>query len=170
MARTFQNPANKHEETIGASSSLAAFFLGLIYLAYKGLWIHVFIWLLVVVAPSTASGAPTFVLTLPLASIFYGLAIQQILAARYLQRGWLEVTTASADADDDLAAATSLLLATPDPMKPRPSLVSPTTAGPTKICPFCAEEVRAAAVKCKHCQSELPVNDAHRKNSSATHS
>ena len=29
-------------------------------------------------------------------------------------------------------------------------------AGPdVKICPFCAEEVRAAALKCKHCGSDL---------------
>ncbi|WKN20794.1 superinfection immunity protein [Azotobacter vinelandii] len=26
----------------------------------------------------------------------------------------------------------------------------------TKICPYCAEEVQFAAVKCKHCKSELP--------------
>ena len=27
----------------------------------------------------------------------------------------------------------------------------------TKKCPFCAEEVKLAAIKCKHCGSELPV-------------
>lgn len=26
-----------------------------------------------------------------------------------------------------------------------------------KICPFCAEQVMAAAIKCKHCGSELPA-------------
>lgn len=160
MARTFQNPANKHEETIGVSSSVAAFFFGLIYLAYKGLWAHVFIWLLVVVVPSAASGAPIFVLTLPLASIFYGLAIQQILAARYLRRGWIEVTTTSTDGGIDLAAATASILAAPDPMQPRPRPVQPSRSEDTKICPFCAEEVKAAAVKCKHCQSDLAGTNA----------
>lgn len=28
----------------------------------------------------------------------------------------------------------------------------------TKICPYCAEEVMAAAIKCKHCGSELVVS------------
>jgi hypothetical protein len=70
MARTFENPANRHQETIGGGSSLGVFFLGVIYLVYKGLWAHVFIWLLVVVAPNF-SGAPLVIFTLPLASIFW---------------------------------------------------------------------------------------------------
>ena len=30
-------------------------------------------------------------------------------------------------------------------------------ATPIKTCPFCAEKVLAAAIKCKHCGSELPA-------------
>ncbi|WP_332773270.1 superinfection immunity protein [Pseudomonas sp. ESBL1] len=29
------------------------------------------------------------------------------------------------------------------------------SAGEHKVCPFCAEQVKAAAIKCKHCGSEL---------------
>lgn len=158
MARKFLNPANNHEETVTAGSSFAAFFLGIIYLAYKGLWGHVFIWLLVVALPGVLSGGPLLVIALPLASICYALGIQSILATRYLSRGWREATSAPTYDEQQLAAATQSLLSTPDPMQPRTKLGA--SAGATKICPYCAEEVKAAAIRCKHCQADLSVASA----------
>ncbi|MDW2775261.1 superinfection immunity protein [Pseudomonas sp. BEA3.1] len=41
-----------------------------------------------------------------------------------------------------------------------PAMAEPVTAADTpekKTCPFCAEQVMAAAIKCKHCGSELPA-------------
>ncbi|MEQ1837544.1 MAG: superinfection immunity protein [Candidatus Nitrotoga sp.] len=38
---------------------------------------------------------------------------------------------------------------------PSPSPVEMQNAPLTKICPFCAEEVRAEAIKCKHCGSDI---------------
>lgn len=38
-----------------------------------------------------------------------------------------------------------------------PVPVAPTPTKPTKNCPFCAEEILAAAIKCKHCGSDIPT-------------
>jgi len=149
MPRKFQNPANNHEETVGAGASVGAFFLGGLYLIYKGLWPHFFVWT-IVIGLGAVVDPYTFILTVPLLSIFYCLAIQQILATRYLRRGWLEVGP-TVSTDDELAKSTSTVLAGPDPMLPRAS------KGDTKLCPFCAEEVKVAAIRCKHCQADLPV-------------
>ena len=35
---------------------------------------------------------------------------------------------------------------------------STSTDADTKTCPFCAEEVRATAIKCRHCGSDLQTN------------
>jgi hypothetical protein len=34
---------------------------------------------------------------------------------------------------------------------------APTEKPTTKVCPFCAEDVKFEAIKCKHCQSDLTV-------------
>lgn len=136
MTMTFKNPSNGYTEEVGTGSSAGVFFFGAIYLAIKGLWMHVFIWLLVVGIPTVASGGPVVIFALPIVSICYALTIQGILRSDYLRRGWKEIT------DPSEAGA----IATP-PMSP--------VEHATKTCPFCAEEVLAAAIKCKHCGSDL---------------
>jgi hypothetical protein len=142
MARTFENPANRHQETVDGSDSLGVFFLGMLYLLYKGLWAHVLVWCLVVVVPALSFG-PFLIFSLPLASIGYAVTIQGILSSRYLNKGWREVTAAE------------------QPPSPGRVIASATAATPVsdgmKLCPYCAEEVKAAATKCKHCQSDLPI-------------
>jgi hypothetical protein len=47
----------------------------------------------------------------------------------------------------------------PEPLTPS-TLVSASAPQPereTKVCPFCAEEILAAAIKCKHCGSDIPA-------------
>jgi hypothetical protein len=34
---------------------------------------------------------------------------------------------------------------------------SPSSNAATRACPFCAETIKAAALKCKHCGSDLPA-------------
>jgi hypothetical protein len=162
MARIFQNPVNNHAESVDFGSSVAAFLLGFIYLAYKGLWSHVFIWLVLVIIPSVLSGGILSVLTVPFAALLYAFCIQGILARRYLNQGWSEVGVVGAKAsyeDRELAASTAAILAGPDPMLPRPSIG--TKASDVKLCPFCAEEVKVAAVRCKHCQADISVAEGH---------
>lgn len=148
MARTFQNPANNHEETVSTGASMGAFFLGWIYLAFKGLWGHFFIWFLVVGIPAIVVDRYTFILTIPLLSIFYGLAIQGILSTRYLRRGWREVGD-SADVIDAVPAMSTVAPATSTAAPQQPAEAE------TKACPYCAETIKAAAIRCKHCQADL---------------
>jgi hypothetical protein len=143
MARTFENPSNLHRETVGGSDSIGVFFLGMFYLMYKGLWGQVLIWSLLVIAPTVAF-SPLIIFALPTASIAYAIGIQEILAKSYLNKGWREVKDSNSESIVDRAATAP---------------TQPTAASDTKLCPYCAEEVKAAAIRCKHCQSDLPPSD-----------
>lgn len=131
--RTFENPMNGHRESVGAGSAVAAFFLGIFYLMYRGLWSHVIVIVLLSVVLGAATGGPGLLLMLPV-WIIYAVMAPGIIATRYLRRGWKEVG------------------AEPEP---RHQWLEPTIAMEEKKCPFCAEVIKAAAVKCKHCGSDL---------------
>lgn len=126
---TYKNPQNGHTETVGSGASIGVLSFGALYLAARGLWGHFVIWLLLVAIPAIASGGPLLLLSLPAVLIGYAIAIQGILSRRYLRNGWVRV---------DQNAAASI----PDQTWYRK-------------CPYCAEEVLAEAIKCKHCHSEL---------------
>lgn len=137
MEQAFRNPANGHTESVGGMSWLAVIVFGAFYLAYKGLWGHFFIWLLLVGGFSVLTGGPGLIIALPLASIGYAIGINGILTNSYLRKGWVEVSGGSVGAHiSDL-----------------------------RDCPLCAETIKKAAVKCKHCGADVePARPPRLKN------
>jgi hypothetical protein len=147
MARTFQNPFNGHREKVFGDSWVGALLFGPFYLAAKGLWRHFFIWVLILSAVRALTGMAGIIIALPILSIIYALSIQGILTNSYLRKGWVEVAEGA--------------------VKPMIS-----SADSERHCPFCAETIKRAAVKCKHCGSDLeaaePVPEQQAGNSGWT--
>ncbi|WP_314435866.1 hypothetical protein [Massilia timonae] len=151
MTRTFENPVNGHQETVSGGASVGVFFLGGLYLLFKGLWGHFLIWLLVVSIPIALVDGYTLIFTSPILAISYALTIQGILSTRYLQRGWREVSGNAGNAE------TATAMPVVSPTSPSIAPQQPTDAA-TKTCPYCAETIKAAAIRCKHCQADLNEN------------
>ncbi|WP_232790567.1 zinc ribbon domain-containing protein [Pseudomonas fluorescens] len=127
MERKFRNPANGHTESVGGMSWLAVIFFGAFYLAYKELWGHFFIWLLLVGGVTVLTGGPGLLVVSPVVSLGYAICINGILTNSYLRKGWVEAS------GDSAGAQTSDL----------------------RNCPFCAETIKKSAVKCKHCGRDI---------------
>ncbi|MFA0969552.1 hypothetical protein [Pseudomonas amygdali] len=128
MPTTFRNAANGHKETVGDGVWAGPLFLGAIYLAYKGLWTHFVIWILVVFSASAIGGLSGLIVAILAASVVYAIVIKGILESSYLRRGWIKSGV------DDPVTMQELS---------------------ERQCPFCAETIKKEAVKCKHCGAEL---------------
>lgn len=131
MAAYFKNPSNGHTEVVGPGSSFGVLFFGILYLAAKGLWVHVALWLLVVGFAALLAGGAGLIIALPLVSICYAATIQGILQGVYAKKGWIESETEAEMAHESF-----------------------------RNCPFCAEQIKSAAVKCKHCGSDVEAVSA----------
>ncbi|MEE5088370.1 hypothetical protein V2J74_26815 [Pseudomonas alliivorans] len=128
MPTTFRNASNGHKETVGDGVWAGPLFLGAIYLAYKGLWTHFAVWILLVAAAASLGGLYGFIVAVLAASVVYAIAIKGILESSYLRRGWVK---SGADAPSSSQALSE------------------------RQCPFCAETIKKEAVKCKHCGADL---------------
>lgn len=80
----FKNPQNDYQECVGLMSFLWCFLFGLIYLAYKGLWTH-FVVVLLIAAFTGGIGAI-------IAWVIYPFFIIIILNNKYKRMGWKQIT------------------------------------------------------------------------------
>ena len=76
---TFKNPTNGHTESVGPAWLWALLF-GAFYFAYKGMWTHAIIGLILAI--------PTF----GVSWVLYAVAAPSLLRKRYLHNGWLPIT------------------------------------------------------------------------------
>jgi hypothetical protein len=91
MAHVFKHPGTDRRETVGIRCSLCVLVAGVAYLAYRGQWVHALMAGIILALPVYLCCTCLLSFTLPLVSVAYSLAIQDILAADYLDRGWVEI-------------------------------------------------------------------------------
>ena len=76
----FRNPQNDYEEEITGTAFIWILFFGFFYFAVKGVWRHVFIYIVL-----------TFV-TLGICWIIYPFFWKGIMRKHYLKNGWVEIS------------------------------------------------------------------------------
>ena len=106
---------------------LWTFLFGAIYLAIRGLWGHAAIYFIINFIIILSAG-PVVLFSLLATSTIYAICVNGILRRKYLLNDWIEVKPGSSVGSWDKQK---------------------------KSCPFCAEEILAEAIKCKHCGSSI---------------
>lgn len=86
----YENPANGHREEVGGMVWLWALLFGWVYLLIKGLFVHVLAWIVVAFFGFLFFGEAGFLVVAGL-NIFYSIAVQSMIRASYLRKGWVEV-------------------------------------------------------------------------------
>ena len=157
MVRIFKNPITDKTEKIDIDTSVCVFFFGPIYLAYKGLWKHALIWLLIATPLSLVFSSFVLLFSIPFASMVYAATIQSILTQKYQDQCWEEVTKKISTPYEILQAKLYVESISSTFMDPA------TESMPTnKACQFCSAVVTLEAVTCSNCHSDLsaqPVSE-----------
>lgn len=167
----FKNPANGHIESVSCPWLWSLLF-GAFYFLVSGAWIHLTVWVLLSALFWGSMGAPGTVLVL-IMQVIYAFMAGDIVRSTYLRKGWIEVgalenaeiarqaeslsepsywdqQTNNANWDQQTNNAKRF--------EPAEKLTKP--AATHRNCPFCAEEIKVEAIKCKHCQSDLTATPA----------
>jgi hypothetical protein len=149
-SRLFKNPITDKIEKIDIDTSVGVFFLGPVYLAYKGLWKHVLIWSIIAVPLFFVFGHVALFFSVPFASIVYAATVQSILIQKYQDQCWEEVTKKVSTPYEILQAKLYVESISSTFMN------EPTQPMPTnKACQFCSAVVSLDAVTCSNCHSDL---------------
>lgn len=154
----FKNPANGHIETRSMPALWTLLFGGLYFIAV-GVWGPLIIWFILAVFLFAAMGAPATMLML-VVNVVYALLSPGLVRSSYLRKGWIEVTgndtvSAKAASNPYLQPYSPNAPAEPVTVTEVNAPASQEVLATTRRCPFCAEDIRVEAIKCKHCGSMI---------------
>lgn len=141
---SFVNATNGRREEVSNWTWLFALLFGPLYFMFKGVWRHVLVQVVLISFLYAAFGAPGTMFVF-LLNVIYAFLAKGIVESHLERQGFrVQPPEGPRPYNPD-----GLTHAAPRTVAP------PTEDRAVRNCPFCAEEILAAARKCKHCGSEV---------------